>query len=197
MKSIKDLVEAHKLEDGSIDFEKAEASYQKHINDIVAAKTDPEKITAKAIEQISNDLGIDAKSLDDVKIYIKKMGGNTDEYKEQNLKLEKELATIRKEKEDIANEYNTFKGEYTTKEQLNMIKALGLDEERAEFLHYKLNKQVGEDKDFNAVFEEYKKEHVDEFKQPKTNFRKVRETLPSEGDDLDISSAWEAKFGKK
>jgi hypothetical protein len=197
MKSIKELIESHTNEEGQIDYEKADASYQKHINDIVAAKTDPDKLATKAVDQIASELGIEAKSLDDVKLYIKKMGGNTDEIKETNMKLEKELEAIRKEKEDIHNEYQTFKGEYTTKDQLNMIKSLGLDEERAEFLHFKLNKQVGEDKDFNAVFEEYKNEHADEFKQSKTNFRKVPGSVNNPPGEDDIYAAWESKYGKK
>ena len=44
------------------------------------------------------------------------------------------------------------------KNQLSKIAALGVDNEEAEFLQFKLSKQVTDEKDFDAVLAEYSKE---------------------------------------
>lgn len=144
----------------------------KFTNDVVAKKSDPEKLMPEAIEKVIGELGIDGKSLDDVKTYIKKMGGNTDEIKEENLKLSKELETIKKERDEYENKYSSLNQEYTTKTQLDMIKGLGKDGEEAEFLHWKINQGRG-DKEFDEALKEYQEANPDTFRKKETTNRRT------------------------
>ncbi len=196
MKTLKELVEKFKDEEGNIDFEEGDKAYQKHINDVVASKTDESKVLPKAIEKIASELGVEANSVDDLKTYIKKMGGNTDEIKEENIKLSKELDKYKSDYEETLTAKQQLENEFKTKTQLDKIKSLGVDEERAEFLHYKLNKQVNDEVDFDKVLESYKEENAEEFRKKETTGKRFPQGNNNFSKD-DFDAVHEAKYGKK
>jgi len=88
------------------------------------------------------------------------MGGSTDEFKEANIKLEKQL-------KELENKYNIEVETRTTLENASKlekeyaaIKQLGVqDEDQLEFLHFKFNKAVTEEKPYEQVVAEYAKEN--------------------------------------
>lgn len=170
-KDLQELVTQFTNEEGQVDWEKANESYNEHINGIVTKNVakETEKAKESTLQTFISELGIEGKSLDDVKLWTKKMAGNTDEFKETNIKLEKELAEIKEKYDLTTSELNTLRQEMTNSAQLSKIKSLGVDEEQAEFIHYKLSRQVTEEKGFDELFEEYAKEHEQETKPTTTN----------------------------
>jgi hypothetical protein len=196
MKTFKELVEKFKDEEGNINFEEGDKAYQKHINDVVAAKTDESKILPKAVEKIAGELGVEASSVDDLKTYIKKMGGNTDEIKEENIKLQKELDKYKNDYEETLTAKQELENEFKTKTQLDMIKSLGVDDDRADYLHYKLSKKVDEDNPFDKVLETYKEENADEFRKRETTGRRFPKSNENFADD-DFNAAHERLYSKK
>jgi len=187
MYDLKKVIEANTVE-GVIDYDKVMGAVDtEYVNPIVAKKTDKEKLTNEAVSAIVQELGIDGKSIDDLKLYVKQMGGNTDEVKEANLLLEKSF-------KDLETKYNTevdtrTKLELTQKEeaQTNLIKGLGItDEKQIKYLKWDFNNSVTEDKPFDTVVAEYAKEN----KLKTTQVFVKDEFGGGSSRTLDIGEAW-------
>ena len=160
MYDLKKVIEEFTV-DGVVDYDKVMAKLDNdYVNPIVAKKTDESKLLPKAIAQVVSELGVEGESIDDLKLYVKKMGGSTDEFKEANIKLEKQL-------KELENKYNIEVETRTTLENASKlekeyaaIKQLGVqDEDQLEFLHFKFNKAVTEEKPYEQVVAEYAKEN--------------------------------------
>ena len=201
MKDIKAIIEKHTNEEGVIDYEALEEVVNGEINGIVAKnKPDTDKLKqelhGEVAKSIISGLGIEGSTVDDLKLWAKKMGGSTDEFKEANIKLEQELEKAKTELNDIATAKQELESTLTYKEQLGRIKELGVkDDETAEFIKFKLDKLVGEDKDFDTALNEFKEESPTYFRtQSVTTNRRIpnAETI-SNGKDADVLAAFEAR----
>lgn len=181
MKDVKELVESFKNDDGEINWEKANEAYNKNINDIVVSKVskETEKAQQEATNKVFNELGIEADTLEDAKVWAKRMNGKTDEFKERNAKLEKQL----KELQGVSDELNKYKQQATQTSQINKLLAKGVDAEQAEFLQYKFNKQVDEDTSFDDIANKYFEENEP---KPKSTNKFVKNKKTS-GDEVDPS----------
>ena len=206
MKNIKSLIEQHTNDEGVIDYESVEAAVNEEVNNIVAKnKPDTDKLKqdlhGEVAKEIISGLGIEGESVDDLKLWAKKMAGNTDEFKETNIKLEQELEELKKQYEEVNAAKQQIEQEYTNTQQLQKIKQLGVkDDETAEFVKFKLDKVVGEDKDFDTALEEFRNESPSYFRQKEvTTFRRVAnpEANVANEADADVLRAFEAKHGKK
>lgn len=205
MKNIKSLIEQHTNEEGVVDYEQLETSVNDEINNIVAKnKPDTDKLKEELHGEVTNEiirgLGVEGQSIDDLKLWAKKMAGNTDEFKETNIKLEEELTKAKEELERISQEKQTIEQEYTTTQQLQKIKQLGVaDDETAEFIKFKLDKAVSEDKDFDTALNEFREQSPSHFRQKEvTTFRKLpsAEATTADDKDADVLRAFEAKHNK-
>ena len=190
MKDLKEFVTAN-LKEGAdidlseyIDFEKGNEAFNTHINGIVTKSVgkETEKVKGEIFTTFVQELGIEAKDMEGVKLWAKKMNGNTDEYKELNTKLETELNEI-KEKYNLTNkELAEFKESALKSARISKIVQNGFDPEQAEFLEYKLSKEVTEEKDFDAVLTEYAKENkpkIDTNKFQRSQFKGNNEVSDS------------------
>jgi hypothetical protein len=197
MKDLKTFLEQYKTEEG-FDFDKANEELNNHINGIVAKnKPSEDQLIEKATSTVIEGLGIDAKSLDDVKTYIKSLSGNSDEFKETNLKLEKELNLTKKQMEELANQKAELENKFTVTEQQSKIMGLGVSEDNLDYVHFKVGKMVNEEKDFDTALKEFKEAHGNLFR--KTNVstnRKVYTPSTSTDGDLDITEAALKKLKK-
>jgi len=205
MKNIKSLIEQHTNDEGVIDYESVETAVNDEVNNIVAKnKPDTDKLKqdlhGEVAKEIISGLGIEGESVDDLKLWAKKMAGNTDEFKETNIKLEQELESLKKQYEEVETAKNNIEQEYTNTQQLQKIKALGVkDDETAEFVKFKLDKVVGEDKDFDTALDEFRNESPSYFRQKEvTTFRRVQNPEASVANeaDADVLRAFEAKHNK-
>lgn len=201
MKDIKAIIEKHTNEEGVIDYEALEEVVNGEINGIVAKnKPDTDKLKqelhGEVAKSIISGLGIEGSTVDDLKLWAKKMGGSTDEFKEANIKLEQELEKARAELNDIATAKQELETTLTNKERLSRIRELGVkDEETAEFIKFKLDKLVGEDKDFDTALNEFKEQSPTYFRtQSVTTNRRVpnAETIIDDK-DADVLAAFEAR----
>lgn len=206
MKNIKSLIEQHTNDEGVIDYESVETAVNEEVNNIVAKnKPDTDKLKqdlhGEVAKEIISGLGIEGESVDDLKLWAKKMAGNTDEFKETNIKLEQELEELKKQYEEVSTAKQQIEQEYTNTQQLQKIKALGVkDDETAEFVKFKLDKVVGEDKDFDTALDEFRNESPSYFRQKEvTTFRRVAnpEANVANEKDADVLAAFEAKHNKK
>ena len=153
------VMEANKTEEGYNLEGIMKAIDNDYVNPIVAKnKPNLEKANQEYLGTVMTDLGIDGNTVEDFKVWTKKMGGNTDEIKEANIKLEKELSDMRGNFETVNGEYGKLKSQFATTQQLTKIQALGVVGEEAEFLQYKLSKKVTEENTFDQVLEEYAKD---------------------------------------
>lgn len=205
MKNIKSLIEQHTNEEGVVDYDQVETAVNDEINNIVAKnKPDTDKLKEELHGEVTSEiirgLGVEGQSVDDLKLWAKKMAGNTDEFKETNIKLEEELNKAKEELERIATEKQTIENEYTNTQRLNQIKQLGVgDDETAEFIKFKLDKQVSEDKDFDTALNEFREQSPSYFRQKEvTTFRRLPQTESNVSDDkdADVLRAFEAKHNK-
>jgi hypothetical protein len=195
MYDLKKVIEANTV-DGVIDYEKVMGNVDSdYVNPIVARKTDKSKLLPEAVTEVINGLGIEgANSVEDLKLYVKKLGGSTDEAKEANLKLELDFKSLQgKYDVEVENRTNLEKEAKTTN-QFKLIKELGVeDKDNQEFLHFKLSKLVTDDKDFSTVVAEYAKEN-----DVKTTTRFVKDDFgqSTSGTD-DVGAAWKANRAKQ
>lgn len=189
---LKKVIEENTV-DGVVDYEKVMATIDNdYVNPIVAKKTDKEKLLPEAIKEIVAQLGIEASSIDDVKLYVKKMGGSTDEFKEANIKLEKELAEYKANYEREVEARATLENETKTAKQINLVRSLGVtDDTELEFLHYKFNKAVTEEKPFETVVAEYAKENG-----VKTSTVFVKDDFSNPTGTIDIGEVWKEQRKK-
>jgi len=199
MYDLKQVIEANTVE-GVIDFEKVMATVDSdYVNPIVAKKTDKEKLINEAVSNVVKELGIDGQSIEDLKLYVKQMGGNTDEIKETNLKLQKEFDALTVNYNlEVDNRTkletdNRLSAEYKAIRDLGVNDTTAEGKEQLEFLHYKFNKAVTEEKTYEAIVEEYAKEN-----KLKTNTRFIQDTFGggSTEKSIDISDAY-AKLTKR
>lgn len=201
MKDIKAIIEKHTNEEGVIDYEALEEVVNGEINGIVAKnKPDTDKLKqelhGEVAKSIISGLGIEGSTVDDLKLWAKKMGGSTDEFKEANIKLEQELEKAKAELNDIATAKQELETTLTNKERLSRIKELGVkDEETAEFIKFKLDKLVGEDKDFDTALNEFKEQSPTYFRtQSVTSNRRIPNAEVITNDkDADVLAAFEAR----
>jgi len=194
MYDLKAIIEAN-TQDGVTDFEKVMGSVDsEYVNPIIAKKTDKSKLLPEAVTEVIKGLGLEsAESIEDLKLYVKKLGGSTDEAKEANILLdlkvkelqglydkEVETRTGLEKKTKLSSEYDT-------------IKALGIeDKDSVDFLHFKLSKLVTDEKDFNTVVAEYAKEN-----DVKTTTRFIKDDFGSNKGSIDIGEIWKEKNKRK
>jgi hypothetical protein len=189
MYDLKKLIEANTV-DGVIDYEKVMGGIdQDYVNPIVAKKTDKEKLMPEVIESVVKELGIDGKSIDDLKLYVKKMGGSTDEIKEANIKLELQLKEIQANYDKEVATRTELENKAREDYQVNKIKSLGIDDtDQVEFLKFKFNKQVTDDKDFDSIVAEYAKENG-----VKTTTKFIKDDFGNPAGTIDLGEVWREK----
>lgn len=205
MKDIKLFIENNTNDEGVIDYAALEEAINSDINNIVAKnKPDTDKLKqelhGEVAKSIISGLGIEGSTVDDLKLWAKKMGGSTDEFKEANIKLESELEKARQELNDTATAKKELERTVTNKEQLSRIKELGIkDDETAEFIKFKLDKLVGEDKDFDTALNEFKEQSPNYFRTPSvtSNRRISNADTVINGKDADVLAAFEARQSNK
>jgi hypothetical protein len=205
MKDIKAFIEKNTNEEGVIDFTAVEEAINGEINNIVAKnKPDTDKLKQELYGEVAKEiiggLGIDGSTVDDLKLWAKKMGGSTDEFKEANIKLEQELEKYKAELNEIATAKQELESTLTYKEQLGRIKELGVkDDETAEFIKFKLDRLVGEDKDFDTALNEFKEQSPTYFRTQSitTNRRVPNAEVVSNDKDADVLAAFEARQAKR
>ena len=191
MYDLKEVIKANTVDD-VVDYVKVmELLDNDYVNPIVAKKTDKEKLSTEAVSNLVKELGLNGvESTEDLKLYVKKMGGSTDEAKEANILLNvalKELQGKYDGEVDIRTKLETVTK--TTNER-EAIKSLGIeDKDSIDFLHFKLSKLVTDDKDFNTVVAEYAKDKD----IVKTATRFVKDDFGSTSNSVDIGAAWKAK----
>lgn len=205
MKDLKSLIEQHTDDEGVVNYDLVEEAVNSEINNIVAKNkpnTDKlkDELKSEVAKEIIGGLGIDGESVDDLKLWAKKMGGSTDEYKEANIKLEQELKKAQEELQQTAETKTQLETELTDRERLNKIKELGVkDSEAAEFVKFKLDKMVDENTDFDAALEKFREESPSYFRQKEvTTFRRLpnAEATNSDDKDADVLNAFMAKKQK-
>ena len=193
---IEKLIQQH-TNDGEVDYTKINEELETQNRNIVVkeSKKEVEKLKDEQLTNLIKEIGVDGETIDDLKLYIKKLGGSTDEVKEEALKLEKEYNEL-KSKYDAEVETRT-KLEATQKEkaELELIKGLGVtDEKQIKYLKWDLSQQVTDEKDFATVVEEYRKTNdiTTTTKFIKDDFGSIKSTK-----DLDISEALKNKLKRK
>ena len=189
---IKKLIETHTT-DGEVDYTKVNEELEEQNRNIVVkeANKEVEKLKGEQLTNLIKEIGVDGETIDDLKLYIKKLGGSTDEVKEEALKLEKELKELQGKYEAEVETRTKYEQEQKEQKELDLIKSLGVeDEKQIKYLKWDLSQKVSDEKDFATVVEEYRKENdiTTTTKFVKDEFGSVKSTK-----DLDISEAWKAK----
>lgn len=196
MYDLKKVIEANTV-DGVVDYDKVMGVIDNdYVNPIVAKKADESKLLPKAVSQVISELGIDGESIDDVKLYIKQMGGSTDEIKEENLQLTKRLKEIEGQYNETLEAKTKFEKEIQDKNRTNLlVSTLGLDistkegQKQLEFYKWDFNNQVNEETTFEDVVKGYAKEH-----DIKTTTKIIKDDFGAGNTkDLDIGDAWKSK----
>lgn len=176
--SVKEGVELN-LEE-TFDLEGVSTQLNESINGIVTknVKGEKDKLAKEVFTNFTSELGIEAEDMDGVKLWAKRMNGNTDEFKEANTKLTKELSELKEKYGTTEAELQEIKQQALFQNRMTTIMSEGFSADEAEFIEFKLGKQVTEEQSFDDLFKEYINEN-----KPKTNnrFRK-RET--SDTDDV-------------
>jgi len=191
MYDLKKVIEAN-TNDGVIDYEKVMGEIDNsYVNPIIAKKTDKSKLMPEAVNEVIKGLGIEGESLDDLKLYVKKLGGSTDEAKEENLKLMKQVKELEEKYNIEVDTRSKLEKDAQDKKQLDLIKGLGItDEKQIEFFKWDFNNQVTEEKSFELVVEEYAKNN-----DVKTTTKFIKDDFGAGGSskDLDIATAWKER----
>lgn len=172
---LKELIEKY-TKDGVVDFDKAEEAFQTHTNGII--KKNVSKETAKYKETYTNDfikeLGIEANDLEGVKKWATTMNDTSTDF-------QKKTATLQNELEKAIQSNQTISKEYTNYKQNSLIKGLGVDGEKAEFLKYKFNNNVSDELTFESQVEAYAKENREDTYRPlNNNFQSQQTSEPLE-----------------
>jgi len=205
MKDLDKIISQHTNDEGVIDYTALEELINGEINNIVAKNkpnTDKlkEELKGEVAKELISGLGVEGDTVDDLKLWAKKMAGNTDEFKETNIKLEQELKKTQEELEAISTAKSELESNLTNAERLNKIKELGIkDNETAEFVKFKLDKMVSEDKDFDTALNEFREQSPSYFRQKEvTTFRRVpnADSVVADDKDADVLRAFEAKHTK-
>ena len=190
MYDLKAIIEAN-TKDGVIDYDKVMANVDSdYVNPIVAKKTDKSKLLPEAVAEVVKGLGIDGESIEDLKSYVKTISDTATD-------KDKALLAITKERDELKTNYETeletrtkLENETKLSKQMGTIKSLGVnDPDELEFLHFKFNKQVTEEKDFDSVVAEYAKDNG-----VKTTIKYVKDDFSGGGGNtVDIGAAFKAK----
>jgi len=171
---LKGVIESN-TQEGVVDYTKVwESVNNDYVNPIVTKnKVDVDKLREQHNVELLKTVGFS--SIDEVK-------------KLKDLNDEGKYNAIQKELDDITNKYQAeldlkaqVEQDKVIQTQLQAIKQLGYDDDdQVELLHFKLNKQVTDDNDFNSVFEEFKKENA-----PKRNDnRYVKDSFGNKDDEF-------------
>jgi len=189
MYDLKKVIEANTNE-GVIDVEKVmESIDNEYVNPIVAKKTDKTKLMPEVTATMIKELGIEGESIDDIKLYIKKMGGSTDEIKEANLTLEKRFKELEEKYKGEVETRATLEKEATNKYQTELVQSLGIeDKSQVEYFKWKFNNEVTEEKDFKTLVEEYAKDN-----NVKTTNRVIKDPFSNKSNETDIAEIWREK----
>lgn len=205
MKNIDKLIEQFTDEEGNIDYTELEAKINEEVNNIVA-KNKPdtsklrEEVKGEVAGEIISGLGIEGSTVDDLKLWAKKMGGSTDEIKEQNLYLEKELNSLREQYEEADKQRREYEQSIRSQEAISKVRKFGVkDDDTAEFIKFKIEKNLTEDTDFDTALENFREENPHYFReQGISTFRKIESPndTVSTDQDADVLAAFEAKQKK-
>lgn len=205
MKNIDKLIEQFTDEEGNIDYTELEAKINEEVNNIVA-KNKPdtsklrEEVKGEVAGEIISGLGIEGSTVDDLKLWAKKMGGSTDEIKEQNLYLEKELNSLREQYEEADKQRREYEQSIRSQEAISKVRKFGVkDDDTAEFIKFKIEKNLTEDTDFDTALENFREENPHYFReQGISTFRKIESPndTVSTDQDADVLAAFEAKQNK-
>jgi len=191
MYDLKKVIESNTV-DGVVDYDKVMGVIDNdYVNPIVAKKADESKLLPKAISKVIQDLGIDGESIDDLKLYVKKLGGSTDEIKEENLQLTKKIKELEGEFSQTLEAKTKLENDIKEKTQIDKIKQLGVtDKKQIEFLKWDFNRQVNDETTFDDVYNKYVKEN-----EIKTSTKFIKDDFGGggDGDGLDIKSAFDSK----
>jgi len=191
MYDLKKVIESNTV-DGVVDYDKVMGIIDNdYVNPIVAKKADESKLLPKAISKVIQDLGIDGESIDDLKLYVKKLGGSTDEIKEENLQLTKKIKELEGEFSQTLEAKTKLENDIKEKTQIDKIKQLGVtDKKQIEFLKWDFNRQVNDETTFDDVYNKYVKEN-----EIKTSTKFIKDDFGGggDGDGLDIKSAFDSK----
>jgi len=186
------------FEDKGLEFEKAlGGDITKYIEANTPKKEDLEK-TAKetAHAEIIQELGIDSvKTVQELKDHMKVVADNTTD-------KDKALVAVTKERDDLKVNYDKevesrtkLEGDNKLTKQMTAVRSLGVtDEDELEFLHFKFNKAVTDDKDFNTVVAEYAKENG-----VKTSTKFVKDDFSKAKGEINIGEVYkenQAKYRK-
>jgi ferritin len=111
-----------------------------------------EDLEVKAQEEVIKSLGLEnVTNVDELKKHIEVVSDTTTD-------KDKEILKWKKDYEDVNAKYETLTTEQKELKQLELIKGLGVtDEKQINFLKWDFNNQVTDEKDFATVVEEYRK----------------------------------------
>jgi hypothetical protein len=188
---IEKLIATH-TNDGKVDYTKINEELEEQNRNIVVkeSKKEVEKLKGEQLSTIIKEIGIDGESLDDVKLYIKTLGGSTDEVKEQMLQLEKEKKDLQAKYDQEVKTRTELEETQREFKQTELIKSLGItDEKQIKFIKWDLSQQVSEDKTFEDVFNEFKEANKDDT----TQIFIKDEFGGGDSKGLDIKSAFEKR----
>ena len=193
---IEKLIQQH-TNDGEVDYTKINEELETQNRNIVVkeSKKEVEKLKDEQLTNLIKEIGVDGETIDDLKLYIKKLGGSTDEVKEEALKLEKQYNELKAEYDKEVESRTKLETAQKEQAELELIKGLGVtDEKQIKYLKWDLSQQVTEEKDFATVVEEYRKTNdiTTTTKFIKDDFGSVKSTK-----DLDISEALKNKLKRK
>ena len=193
---IEKLIQQH-TNDGEVDYTKINEELETQNRNIVVkeSKKEVEKLKDEQLTNLIKEIGVDGETIDDLKLYIKKLGGSTDEVKEEALKLEKQYNELKAEYDKEVESRTKLETAQKEQAELELIKGLGVtDEKQIKYLKWDLSQQVTDEKDFATVVEEYRKTNdiTTTTKFIKDDFGSVKSTK-----DLDISEALKNKLKRK
>jgi ferritin len=143
-----------------------------------------EDLEVKAQEEVIKSLGLEnVTNIDDLKKHIEVVNDTTTD-------KDKEILKWKKDYEDISSKYETLTTEQKETKQLELIKGLGVtDEKQINFLKWDFNNQVNDEKDFATVVEEYRKAN-----DITTDTKFIKDEFgQGNSKDLDIGAAWKAQ----
>ena len=189
---IKSLIDKFTNE-GTVDYTKVNEELETQNRNIVIkeASKEVDKIKEETLTNLIKELKVEGSTIEDVKLYIKQIGGSTDEAKEEVIRLTTEYNKLKTDYDTEVETRTTIEAEAKGKKQIELIKGLGITEKKQiEFFQWDFNKQVTDDTSFEDVVTSYAKEN-----DIKTSTKYIKDDFGSSGSskDLDISAAFKAK----
>ncbi len=185
MKNLKKYLEENLKDEGKellehLDLESLEAKVNEEINNIVAKnKPDTDKLKQETVKELLESAGVEGASVEDLKKHIESL--SPEDYKKQLEETRAQLEKLAEEKKGIENEFNK-------KKQMDAIRELGVtDEDKIDFIHYKVGQRVEDDKPFADALKEYQEEKPDYFKDKSSStHRRFPHQEESEASERDI-----------